>query len=105
MTEQELLRFDRRWKTMLVFCVIVLAAAVSDCVARKPHGAEAFWCYGLGGAALIAGCYAIRRLADPDRLGGQTGSVNMPDGEFLFDADLLDSPVSDAVFSPDVGVD
>jgi len=105
MTAQELLRFDRRWKSMLVFCAIVLAVAISNRVARKPRGAEVFWCYSLGGVALIAGCYAIRRLADPDRLGDQVVSINMPDDVFLFGADLLEFPATDEGFSRDVGLD
>jgi len=105
MTAQELLRSERRWKGVLVFCVIVLVAALLDRAARQPRGAEVLWCYGLGGAALIASCYAIRRLADPDRLGGQAISINMPDGEFLFGADLLDSQATDTGDAHDMGTD
>jgi 4-hydroxybenzoate polyprenyltransferase len=70
MTEQEFIRFERRWKAIFTFFAAFLAASIFVFHFELIEGVDIVWCILIGVVSLIGALFAANELRDPMRREG-----------------------------------
>ena len=70
MTAQELILFERRWKTVFAFFALALAASIFVFHFELVEGVEIVWCIAVGLLSLMGALFAANKLRDPSRREG-----------------------------------
>jgi 4-hydroxybenzoate polyprenyltransferase len=70
MTEQEFIRFERRWKAIFTFFAAALAASIFAFHFGLVEGVGIFWCIAIGVISLIGALFAANELRDTTRRTG-----------------------------------
>jgi hypothetical protein len=90
MTSGELQRFEREWRLLCGVFSSIFAVALLDHLVRRPHGIEAFFCYGLGIVGLFGALLGARRLGDPERSAGALDGLGLIGEDLSLDSAELD---------------
>jgi hypothetical protein len=67
MTEQEFIRFERRWKAIFTFIALALAGAIFAVCFGLVEVLGLFWCIAIGIVSFVGALHAANKLRDPLR--------------------------------------
>ncbi len=81
MTEQQFIRFERRWKAIFTFFALILAASIFVFHFGLVTGIGIFWCIVSGSVSLIGALFAANELRDPSRREGVLNGLEALDDD------------------------